>query len=164
MASLNKVMIIGNAGRDAEMRFTANGTALTNFSVAVNRNFRRDGEWQSETEWFNVTVWGEAAERIGTWLTKGKQVYVEGRLQTRSWENEDGVKQFRTEIVADKVLPLGRREEEGGFDRDEGFSGGAPAGERPRGNSERPQRMVRAGGGSRDIGGDEIDPDDLPFE
>jgi single-strand DNA-binding protein len=158
MASLNKVMIIGNAGRDAEMRFTANGTALTTFTVAVNRNFRRDGEWQSETEWFNVKVWAEYAERVGTWLTKGKQVYVEGRLETRSWDNDEGVKQYRTEIVANTVIPLGRREEgEGGFDRDEGFSGRGAAGDRP-------QRMVRAGAAGRDIGGDEIDPDDLPFE
>jgi single-strand DNA-binding protein len=136
MASLNKVMIIGNAGRDAEMRFTANGTALTNFSVAVNRNFRRDGEWQSETEWFNVTVWGEAAERIGTWLTKGKQVYVEGRLQTRSWDTPEGERKYRTEVIADRVLFLDR------------------AGEMPLAEH---RDAVPAGGG-------DMEPEDIPFE
>ena len=93
MASLNKVMIIGNAGRDAELRYTANGLATASFSVAVNNRRRgQSGEWEDNTEWFNVVLFGDTAERVSQYITKGKPVYVEGRLQTRNWDDDQGVK------------------------------------------------------------------------
>ena len=108
MASLNKVMLIGNAGRDAELRYMANGTAQASFSLAVNRNLRGpDGEWTQETDWFNVVAWRDLAERLSQTVTKGRQLYVEGRLQIRSWDNDQGVKQYRTEVVANQVLRSG---------------------------------------------------------
>lgn len=118
MASLNKVMLIGNAGKDAELRYTANGTAQSQFSLAVN--FRRkgaSGEWEEATEWFNIVVFGDQAERISQYVTKGKQVYVEGRLQTRTWDDDQGQKHYRTEVIANQVLFLGSRENQGGGDR-----------------------------------------------
>jgi single-strand DNA-binding protein len=156
MASLNKVMIIGNAGRDAELRYLANGTATAQFSVAVSRNFRGpDNNWREETEWFNVVAWRELAERVSQMVTKGKQVYVEGRLQTRSWDNNEGVKQYRTELVANTVLLLERRSEGQGGGAGGGGGGWDEGGPPSRG------RPSRGGGGGGDEG---IDPDDLPFE
>lgn len=120
MASLNKVMLIGNAGRDTELRYTAKGTAQSSFSLAVNHNSKGpDGEWKQETEWFNVVAWGDLAERMSGKVLKGQQVYVEGRLSIRSWDGDDGKKQFRTEIVANQVLMLGasagKRDESDGW-------------------------------------------------
>jgi single-strand DNA-binding protein len=110
MASLNKVMLIGNLGSDPEMRFTANGNPVTSFRMATSRNFLdSDGERKQETEWFTVVVWGKQAESCNQFISKGKQVYVEGRLRTRSWEGQDGQKRFRTEVVANRVLFLDRR-------------------------------------------------------
>lgn len=110
MASLNKVMLIGNLGSDPEMRFTANGNPVTSFRMATSRNFLdSDGERRQETEWFTVVVWGKQAESCNQFISKGKQVYVEGRLRTRSWEGQDGQKRFRTEVVANRVLFLDRR-------------------------------------------------------
>lgn len=100
MASLNKVMIIGNLGRDAELRYTGSGTAKTEFSVAVSYN-------KDTTEWFNVTLWGETGEKISQYLTKGKQVYVEGRLETQRWADEHGQKHERVMLVAHTVTLLG---------------------------------------------------------
>jgi len=98
MADLNKVMILGNVGRDPEMRYTAQGNEITTFTVAANRNYRKpDGEWGQETEWFNVVTWGELARRMAQNLQKGDRVYVEGRLQTRSWEGPDGQRRSRAE-------------------------------------------------------------------
>jgi single-strand DNA-binding protein len=112
--SLNKCMIIGNLGRDPEMRYTSGGQAVTQFSVATNRNFRdQQGEWQSETEWFRVVVWGDRGERAAEQLRKGHKVYVEGRLQTRQWEDQTGNKRYTTELIADRVSSLERREREG---------------------------------------------------
>jgi single-strand DNA-binding protein len=165
MASLNKVQIIGNAGRDAELRYLANGTATANFSVAVSRNYRGpDGDWKEETEWFNVVAWRELAERISQSVTKGKQVYVEGRLQTRSWDDDQGQKHQRTELVAQSILLLGRREpgEGGGTGWNDDAAGGAAPPARPAGaGGQRGNAPGRFQGGGR--GGD-IDPDDLPFE
>jgi len=108
-------MIIGNLGRDPEMRYTSSGQAVTQFSVATNRNFRDpQGEWQSETEWFRVVVWAERAERAAEQLRKGHKVYVEGRLQTRQWEDQSGNKRYTTELVADRVTSLERRDREDG--------------------------------------------------
>lgn len=164
MASLNKVMLIGNAGRDAELRYLANGTATANFSLAVSRNYRSspDADWQQETEWFNVVAWRDLAERVSQQVTKGKQVYVEGRLQTRSWDNDQGVKQYRTEVIANTILLLGPsgRGEDGGGGGGWGDGGGGAAPPRQQGGA-RPQGQ---GGGNRWGGGGDIDPDDLPFE
>ena len=106
---LNKVMIIGNLGKDPEMRFTANGTPVTSFSIAVNRTSTMAGERKEETEWFNVVAWNKLAETCNQFLGKGRRVYVEGRLQTRSWEGQDGQRRYRTEIVANDVLFLDRQ-------------------------------------------------------
>ena len=112
--SLNKCMIIGNLGRDPEMRYTPSGQAVTQFSVATNRNFRDpQGEWQSETEWFRVVVWGDQGERVAEYLRKGHKVYVEGRLQTRQWEDQSGNKRYTTELIANRVQSLERRDREG---------------------------------------------------
>jgi single-strand DNA-binding protein len=109
MAGLNKVMIIGNLGQDPEMRYTANGNAVTTFSVACNRSFGgADGERREETEWFNVVTWNKLAETCSQYLQKGRRAYVEGRLQTRSWEGQDGQKRYRTEVIASTVLFLDR--------------------------------------------------------
>ena len=110
MASLNKVMIIGNLGSEPEMRFAPNGNPVTSFRVATNRQYTTaDGERKEETEWFSVVAWGRLAEQCNQFLTKGRPVYVEGRLSTRSWESQDGQRHYRTEVVAERVLFLDRR-------------------------------------------------------
>ena len=107
---LNKVMIIGNVGREPEMRYTPSGRPVTSFSVATSRTWTAaDGERREETEWFNVVAWGNLAEICKSHLSKGQQVYVEGRLQTRGWEDESGKKHFRTELVANEMILLGDR-------------------------------------------------------
>lgn len=112
MASLNKVMLIGNAGKDCDLRYMANGTAKAEFSLAVNNRRRTaSGETEDQTEWFNIVLFAETAERLAQYITKGKPLYIEGRLQTRSWENDAGVKQYRTEVVANGVQLLGQRED-----------------------------------------------------
>ena len=154
--SLNKVMIIGNLGRDPEMRYTPAGQAVTQFTVAVNRNFRDDqGEWQKETEWFRVVVWREAAERAAEYLRKGSKVYCEGRLQTRQWEDRDGQKRYTTELIADKVMNLERRQQEEGGE----FGGGGDdpfVAARPSRPARTPDAAPRRGDVTDDI-------DDLPF-
>jgi single-strand DNA-binding protein len=105
---LNRVEIIGNLGKDPEMRYTANGTAMTRFSVAVGRSFQVDGERREETEWFNVVAWNKLAELVQAHLTKGRKVYVEGRQSTRSWDGQDGQKRYMTELVANQVIFLDR--------------------------------------------------------
>ena len=110
---LNKVMLIGNLGRDPEMRYTPSGKPVTSFSLAVDRNWvSADGERRDETEWFNVVAWGNLAEICNQHLSKGQKVYVEGRLQTRSWEDENGQKHFRTEVVANEMVILTGRPEQ----------------------------------------------------
>lgn len=107
---LNKVMIIGNVGRDPEMRYTPSGRPVTSFSVATSRTWTsNEGERHEETEWFNVVAWGNLAEICKSHLNKGQQVYVEGRLQTRGWEDDSGKKHFRTELVANEMILLGDR-------------------------------------------------------
>jgi single-strand DNA-binding protein len=139
MAGLNKVMIIGNVGRDPEMRYTPSGQAVTSFSVAVSRRWTgNDGQQQEETEWFNIVAWAKLAEQCNQLITKGRRVYIEGRLQTRSWDDkESGQKKYRTEVVANVMLLLDSRPPGGG-----------------------------GGGGQRDDSGfptDEVEPDDIPF-
>ena len=109
MASLNRATIIGNVGREPEMRFTPNGNPVVSFSVATNETYTdKDGGRHEKTEWFYVIAWNRLAETCNQFLVKGSQVYVEGRLQTRSWEGQDGQKKYRTEIVASRVLFLGK--------------------------------------------------------
>ncbi len=107
---LNKVLIIGNLGRDPEMRYTPSGKPVTSFSVAVSRGWTTSaGERREATEWFNVVAWGTLAEVSNQFLRKGSRVYVEGRLQTRSWDDAGGVKHFRTELVANEMIILDGR-------------------------------------------------------
>jgi single-strand DNA-binding protein len=105
--SVNKVILVGHLGRDAETKFTPGGAAVTRFSVATNRRWKdqTSGEWKEETDWSNVVLW--RAENLANYLIKGKQIYVEGRLQTRSYEDKDGKKVYTTEVVADDVILLG---------------------------------------------------------
>ena len=107
---LNKVMIIGHLGREPEMRYTPSGRPVTSFSLAVTRAWNApDGERREETEWFNVVAWGNLAEICKQYLAKGQQVYIEGRLQSRRWEDPEGRKHSATEVVANEMIMLGER-------------------------------------------------------
>jgi single-strand DNA-binding protein len=148
--SLNKAMIIGNLGKDPEMRYTQGGQAVTQFTVAVNRNYKdSSGEWKEETEWFRVVAWGPLAERTAEYLRKGRKVYVEGRLQTRAWEGQDGQKRYTTELIANTVTSLEPRNREDGA--------AVQSGVRPAGGAE------PAGPGGGDEFGADGGLDDLPF-
>ena len=142
---LNMMMIIGNLGQDPEMRYTSNGSAVTNFSVAVNERYTtRDGEQREETEWFRVVAWNRLAETCSQYLSKGRQVYVQGRMKTRSWEDSEGAKRYTTELIAREVKFLGTRRD----GEDAGGTADAAA-------------AAAASGATAAEG--EIDPDDLPF-
>ncbi len=107
---LNKVMVIGHLGKDPEMRYTPSGRPVTTFSIAVSRSWNTaDGERRTETEWFNIVAWGNLAEICKQYLNKGQQVYVEGRLQTRRWEDKEGQKHTSVEVVANEMMMLGDR-------------------------------------------------------
>ncbi len=109
---LNKVMIIGNLGRDPEMRYTPSGRPVTTFSVAVSRSWKSaNGEPRSETEWFKIVAWGRLAEICNEFLRKGQQVYLEGRLKTRQWEDKEGVQRSTVELIANEMTMLGGRRE-----------------------------------------------------
>lgn len=156
--SVNKVILVGNLGRDAETKFTPGGSSVTKFSVATTRRWKdqQSGEWKDETNWSNVTLW--RAENLAPYLTKGKQVYVEGRLQTRSYEDKDGKKVYATDVVADDVILLGGR---GGGEGAGGEEGGGYS-------QDRPVSMPRsARGGSSAPPADDfpqgITDDDVPF-
>lgn len=130
MGSVNKVILVGNLGADPELKYTPSNRPVCNLSVATNEVFKdKTGQRQERTEWHRVTVWGEQAEHCQKYLGKGRSVYVEGRLQTRSWDDKEGKKRYSTDIVADRVVFLG---------------GGGPGGEGGGG-----------GGGRRRWGGDE---------
>ena len=130
MASLNKVLLIGNLGKDPEVRYTTSGTAVASFSLATSEKFKnKGGEWEERTEWHNVTLWGRLAEIAGEYLGKGKTVYIEGRLQTRKWQDKDGKDRYTTEIVGEKMQMLSRKDgsnhEEAGQSHEEpGFPDG----------------------------------------
>jgi len=110
IASLSKVILVGNLGSDPEMRYTPNGKAVTSFNIATNRRYTTSaGENREETDWFRVSVWGKQAEQCNQFLTKGKQVYVEGRLHARSWEGQSGQMRTSLEVTAERVLFLGKR-------------------------------------------------------
>jgi single-strand DNA-binding protein len=151
--SLNKAMIIGNLGRDPEMRYTPSGQAVTQFTVAVNHSHKdASGEWKEETEWFRVVAWGPLAERTAENLRKGRKVYVEGRLQTRNWEDKDGQKRYTTELIANQVTNLDRRPREEG---ESGFAPPFPADAKPSGTTP-VRRDPQPDDGPSDL-------DDLPF-
>ena len=169
--SLNKVMLIGNVGRDPEMRYTQSGEPVTTFSLATNRRTQRDGQWTDDTDWHNIVAWGKLAEQCNEYLNKGRKIYIEGRLQTRSFDNKEGIKQYRTEIVANTMLMLDQRPREGvdgdaGGDFEqfgEGRGGGRSGGENRQSGGQRPaQRPERA---MAAVGADDntIDLDDTPF-
>lgn len=129
--SVNKVILVGNLGKDPELRYTAAGTAVANFSLATTERYKdREGQTQEKTEWHNIVAWRQLAEICGKYLQKGKQIYIEGRIQTRSYDDKDGNKRYITEIVADQMQMLGRV-------GDENSGGGTPRRE-PR--QERPQQ------------------------
>ena len=108
MASVNKVILIGNLGKDAELRYTPGGAAVSTFSLATTEVWNdKNQQRQEKTEWHRVVLWGKTAESLQEYLTKGKQIYVEGRLQTRSWDDKDGNKRYTTEIRGDRVVLLG---------------------------------------------------------
>ena len=110
MVSINKMIIIGNLGSEPEMRFTPNGRSVTSFNVATNwRYTTAEGERREETEWFTVVTWGKLAEQCNQFLTKGRLVYVDGRLRTHTWESQDGQRRSRNEVVADRVSFLDRQ-------------------------------------------------------
>ena len=114
MASLNKAMIIGNLGKDPEIRATPSGQSVATFSLATSEKFKnKNGEQEERTEWHNIVLWGKLADIAGQYLTKGKSVYIEGRIQTRKWEGKDGHDRYSTEIVGDKMQMLGSKESSG---------------------------------------------------
>jgi single-strand DNA-binding protein len=132
MASVNKVILIGNLGRDPETRYMPDGGAVTNVSIATTDVWKdKQGEKQERTEWHRVAFFGKLAEIAGEYLKKGSQVYVEGRLQTRKWQDKEGQDKYTTEIVADRMQMLGSRQGQGGGDREGGGErsggGGKPA-------------------------------------
>lgn len=109
MASLNKAMLIGNLGKDPEIKYTPEGLAIAKFSMATKEQWKdKDGQKQDKTEWHNIVAFGKLAEICGEYLAKGKQVYIEGRIQTRSWDDKDGNKKYTTEIVANTMQMLGK--------------------------------------------------------
>jgi len=158
--SVNKVILVGNLGKDAETKFTAAGTAVSKFSVATTRRFKDNatGDWKDETDWTNIVLWKN--EGVAQYLTKGRQVYVEGRLSNRSYEDKDGVKKYITEVVAEEVMLLGGR--------GEGGEGGAGGGMQSAPRSATQKVAPSGGGASKPAGNfDDFDPgisdDDVPF-
>lgn len=127
---LNKVMIIGHLGRDPEMRYTPSGRPVTTFTVATSRSWNTvDGERHTETEWFNVVAWGNLAEICKQYLSKGQQVYIEGRLQTRRWDDKEGNKHSSVEIVANEMMMLGDRRDSNQHNSEQESPEPAPADE-----------------------------------
>jgi single-strand DNA-binding protein len=157
MASVNKVILIGNLGRDPETRYMPDGGAITNISIATTETWKdKAGEKQEKTEWHRVAFFGKLAEIAGEYLKKGSQVYVEGRLQTRKWQDKDGNDKYTTEIVADRMQMLGSRQGMGGGDRDAGGGAEREAGaSRPAAAAAKP--AGKAGGKFDDF------EDDIPF-
>jgi len=135
MASVNKVILVGNLGRDPETRYTTGGEAVTNVSIATTDTWKdKAGEKQERTEWHRVAFFGKLAEIAGEYLKKGSQVYVEGRLQTRKWQDKEGQEKYTTEIIADRMQMLGSRSGAGGGEapeRERSSAGGKPAGAAP---------------------------------
>jgi single-strand DNA-binding protein len=159
MASVNKVILIGNLGRDPEVRYTPNGNAICNVTLATSRNWKdkTSGEKMEETEWHRVVFYDRLAEIAGEYLKKGRPVYVEGRLKTRKWQDKEGVDKYTTEIIASEMQLLGSREgmgggDEGGASRERGEERSAPA--------SRPAASKPA---AKSASGFEDMDDDIPF-
>ncbi len=114
---INKAIIVGNLGRDPEIRYTQSGTAVANFSVATTEKWKdkNSGEWQERTEWHRIVAWARLGEICGEYLSKGRQVYIEGKIQTREWTDNDGNKRYSTEIVANEMKMLGPKDSGGGY-------------------------------------------------
>ena len=152
MGSVNKVILVGNLGRDAELRYTPGGAAVATINMATTDVYKdREGQKKEDTQWHRVVLWGRTAESLHEYLTKGKQIYVEGRLQTRKWTDKDGVEKYTTEIRGDRVVLLG------------GGGGGA----RGAGGGSRGADSGMAGGGGFDAGHEpgpaDLSDDDIPF-
>lgn len=142
MAGVNKVILIGNLGKDPDLRYTPGGQPVATFSLATSEKWRdKDGVMQDRTEWHNIVVWGKPAEMAKEYLSKGRQVYIEGRIQTRNWDDKDGNKRYTTEIVAQRIQFLGSK---AGAEKEGTTTGAAAAGAPP----------------VNDIGAED---DDLPF-
>ena len=159
MASINKVILIGNLGRDPEVRYTPNGSAVCNVSVATTRNWKNkdSGERMEETEWHRVVFFDRLAEIAGEYLKKGRSVYVEGRLKTRKWQDKEGKDNYTTEIIADQMQMLGSREGMGGGAQSEdggGYERAAPA--------ARPAAAAANRPAAKSSGFSDMD-DDIPF-
>jgi single-strand DNA-binding protein len=154
--SVNKVILLGHLGKDAETKFTPSGVSRSNFTVATNRRWKdqQSGEWKEITDWHNVVLW--RSENLANYLLKGKQVYVEGRIENRSWEDKEGQKRYITEIIAEELILLGGRGDSGGggadYNQDQVVS-------RPRG----PQRQSPPVSAPPDDFGQGITDDDVPF-
>lgn len=149
MGSVNKVILVGNLGRDAELRYTPGGAAVATLNMATTDVWNdKSGQRQEKTEWHRVKIWGKTAETVSEYLVKGRQVYVEGRLQTDQWNDRDGNKRYTTEVRADRVVLLGGRGVESGGASGQG---GGPRGDRPDQPAPAPD------------GGGELTEDDIPF-
>jgi len=160
--SVNKVILVGNLGKDPELRYTPAGAAVATFSLATTERFKgKDGQMQEKTEWHNIVAWRQLAEICGKYLHKGKQVYLEGRIQTRSYDDRDGNKKYITEIVADQMQMLGRAGDEGGG------SGRAAGGQRAATAQGTPAAAAATGGGMPEYENFSDPPfnpdDDIPF-
>jgi single-strand DNA-binding protein len=155
MASVNKVILVGNLGRDPETRYMPEGGAITNISVATTDVWKdKNGEKQEKTEWHRVAFFGKLAEIAGEYLKKGSQVYVEGRLQTRKWQDKDGADKYTTEIIADRMQMLGSRQGMGGGSSDR--DGGGERDSQPARGAAKPA-AAKTGGKFDDF------EDDIPF-
>ncbi len=155
--SVNKVILVGHLGKDPEVKYTPSGTAVASFSIATSERFKdKDGNWQDRTEWHNIVLWQRLAEIAGEYLKKGRHVYIEGRLQTRSWDDKNtGEKKYRTEIVGNDLVLLGGGQREGGDES--GFTRSKPAAARS-GADNFDQR-----GPDDAIASTQITDDDIPF-
>ena len=155
MGSVNKVILVGNLGRDAELRYTPGGAAVSTLNMATTEIWNdKQGQRQEKTEWHRVVLWGKSAESLTEYLTKGKQIYVEGRLQTRQWDDKDGNKRYTTEIRGDRIVLLG-----GGGGRGAAGGGGY-------GGASRSTGVDEIGGGRHGAEAPRAEPltdDDIPF-
>lgn len=160
MKSVNKVILIGNLGKDPEVKFTPQGTPVAKFSLATNERYKdKDGNWQDRTEWHNIVLWQRLAEIAGEYLKKGGKVYIEGRLQTHSWDDkQSGQKKYMTEIIGNDLVLLGGRGEGGGGGEHASGSRGASA---PAGGNNFDQSTHEAQ--PAPAGSSPITDEDIPF-
>ncbi len=164
MASVNKVILVGNLGRDPEVRYAPSGAAICNVTIATSRQWKdkTSGERQEETEWHRVVFYDRLAEIAGEYLKKGRPVYVEGRLKTRKWTDKDGVDKYTTEIIAQEMQLLGGREGGGGGGGYDDDGGGAPAPRAARPAAPAPRAPAGKPAAKSSSGFDDMD-DDIPF-